>query len=109
MVSGISVAPLFFLVIRVAKSPSLKAVQSDCLAFGMRRSLREKTASKTPLLYFLRASTKERCFSILCSMALRNNAILSCSCAEGIFMGIAKKVSSLILTLSCLAPLSPDI
>ena len=42
-------------------------------------------------------------------LTLRNNAILSCSCAVGIFMGIAKKVSSLILTLSCLAPLSPDI
>lgn len=32
-----------------------------------------------------------------------------CSCSDGRLMGIAKKVSSLMLTLSCLAPLSPDI
>ena len=61
-------------------------------------------------IYFpIAPSTKERCLLILCSMALRNKAILSCSFAEGIFIGIAKKVSSLMLTLSCLAPLSPDI
>lgn len=88
----------------VPMSPILDVVH---LTFLMLQRFGDKSVRTTPLLYFLRDATSFSCAAILSSRLWRKDAILLCSCSDGRLMGIAKKVSSLMLTLSCLARTSP--